>query len=462
MNQQHTLILKIKSDGVIIMNINRIKAKYIHPKIISRLAAGTKEYLSVIIYSNGTCDHVRECILDAGGVIKYDIPLINAIAAKIPAKEIYHIASHHMIQFINDDSKVFKCIDIASACVAHSMVNETGYTGKGIGIAVLDTGVYPHDDLTKPTNRIIAFKDFVNKKAEPYDDDGHGTHVAGIAAGNGTINPKYKGIAPEANIISVKVLDDTGSGNASDILAGIQWVVDNKKTYNIKILNMSFGSPADKIYYDDPLAKAATAAVNSGLTVVAAAGNNGPNRGTITSPGSSPSVITVGAADDNRTTSYEDDFVAEFSSRGPAMGGIPKPNIVAPGVDVISLSNKGISTYTSHSGTSMATPMVGGTAALLYEKNPHLSPSEVKTKIIRTAIPIQGNRFAQGAGILNIKGVLDIKDEDIKQPRSPASNPPSTPRTIPPAPKIISPNKPTRFPFSIEPVILLIFLFLLL
>jgi len=428
-------------------------AKCVHPKILSRLAAGTKEHLSVIIYSNDTCESLQKCILDAGGEIKYSIPLINAIAAKIPAKRINEIASHHTIQYINDDSKVFKCMNIASTCVAHSIVNETGYTGKGVGIAILDTGVYPHDDLTKPTNRIVAFKDFINNRTEPYDDDGHGTHVAGIAAGNGYVNSKYKGIAPEANIIGVKVLDETGSGNTSDILAGIQWVVDNKDKYNIKVLNMSFGSPADKIYHQDPLAKAASAAVSSGLTVVAAAGNNGPNQGTITSPGNSPSVITVGAADDNRTTSYEDDFVAEFSSRGPAPGGVAKPNLVAPGVDIISLSNKG-NAYTSQSGTSMATPMVAGAAALLYEKYPNLSPSEVRSRIIRTAIPIQGNRFAQGAGILNIQGMINFNDKGTLQPRSPI---PHRPTPIKP----IRPNPPNRFPFAIDPILLFFFLLFL-
>ncbi|HHY91204.1 MAG TPA: S8 family serine peptidase, partial [Clostridiales bacterium] len=259
--------------------------------------------------------------------------------------------------------------------------------------------------------------------------------------------------APEANIIGVKVLDETGSGNTSDILAGIQWVVDNKDKYNIKVLNMSFGSPADKIYHQDPLAKAASAAVSSGLTVVAAAGNNGPNQGTITSPGNSPSVITVGAADDNRTTSYEDDFVAEFSSRGPAPGGVAKPNLVAPGVDIISLSNKG-NAYTSQSGTSMATPMVAGAAALLYEKYPNLSPSEVRSRIIRTAIPIQGNRFAQGAGILNIQGMINFNDKGTLQPRSPI---PHRPTPIKP----IRPNPPNRFPFAIDPILLFFFLLFL-
>lgn len=424
------------------------------------MSAGTKEYLSVIVYSQRNCDDIRDCILDAGGKIKYDIPMINAIAAEIPASSIDDIAAHHLIQFINDDNKVFKCMDIASQCVAAQLVNDTGYTGKEIGIAVVDTGVAPHDDLTKPTNRIIAFKDFVNNRSQPYDDDGHGTHVAGIAAGNGYVNGKYKGIAPEANIIGVKVLDETGSGSTSDILAGIQWVIDHKDKYNIRVVNMSFGSPADQIYSEDPLAKAAAAAVQNGLTVVAAAGNSGPNPRSITTPGTSPLVITVGAADDNRTISYEDDFIAEFSSRGPTIGGIVKPNVVAPGVDIISLSNKGSTAYVSHSGTSMATPIVGGAAALLYEKNPGLSPSQVKTKIVRSAIHIDGNRFSEGSGLINIKNMLDLDDTKTPVSPVPAPRPPRRPlRPLPPKP--VGPKKPPKPVFNFDPSLLaLLFLFL--
>ncbi|WP_243109349.1 S8 family peptidase [Anaerophilus nitritogenes] len=398
------------------MNVNKIRSQFVHPVIVARMSAGTKEYIPVIVYSNGTCDHIRDCIVEAGGKIKYDIPLINAIAAEIPAKSIDHVAAHHMIQFINQDPKVFKCMHNASLAAAGHRVHDLGYTGKGIGIAILDTGVYPHDDLVKPTNRIVAFKDFVNNRNYPYDDDGHGTHVAGIAAGNGYANEKYRGVAPDASIIGVKVLDETGSGSTSDILAGVQWVVDNKDKYNIKVMNMSLGSPADKVYHQDPLAKAAASAVSKGLTVVTAAGNSGPNSQSITSPGNSPSVITVGAADDNRTTSYEDDFVANFSSRGPAIGGISKPDMVAPGVDIISLSNKGHSAYVTHSGTSMASPMVAGTATLMYEKNPKLSPSQVKEKLLGTSVNIGDVRYAEGAGILNIRAALDIHSDEALKP----------------------------------------------
>ncbi|MBF8982320.1 S8 family peptidase [Lutibacter sp. B2] len=392
--------------------LNKIRAQFVHPVVVTRMSAGTKDFIPAIVYSEKTCDHIKECVLNAGGKIKYHLPLINAIAVELPATSIDEVAAHNMIQFINHDAKVFKCMDNASLAIDARLVNDSGYTGKDVGIAIVDTGVYPHNDLVKPTNRIIAFKDIVNGKTSPYDDDGHGTHVAGIAAGNGYSNPIYRGIAPEANIIGVKVLDENGSGSTSDILAGLQWVVDNKDKYNIKIVNMSLGAPADTSYMEDPLAKAAASAVAHGLTVIAAAGNSGPNARTVTTPGISPKVITVGAVDDNKTYSYEDDFVADFSSRGPTPSGLVKPNIVAPGVDIISLSYKGSTKYVSHSGTSMASPMVAGSAALLLEKEPDLTPSEISSKMTNTAVNINESRNAEGSGIISIRGMLDLEALD--------------------------------------------------
>jgi len=410
------------------MDSNKGVSKFIHPMIYAKMTRGTKETLTVIVHSNGTCDHIREQITNAGGKIKYELPFIGAIAAEIPTKSIAQVAQHHKVEYVHDDAKVFKCMDIATLAVGSELVNEAGYSGEGIGVAVLDTGVFPHDDLVKPTNRIVAFKDFINDRSRPYDDDGHGTHVAGIIAGNGYANSKYKGIAPEANIIGVKVLDETGSGDTSDILAGLQWVIDNQDKYNIKVISMSLGSAADSSSRQDALARGVNSAVQQGITVVVSAGNSGPTKQSITSPGIAQSAITVGAVDDNRTPSVSDDFIADFSSRGPTIDGLSKPDVVAPGVDIHSLSNKGSSSYVSHSGTSMAAPIVSGAAALLYEKEPNLTPSQVKSRIVGSAIPIDRNRYAQGAGILNVKSTLNI--EDLPVPEN-ESNTPSRRRPMP-------------------------------
>jgi len=435
------------------MNMRKVRSKFVHPMVAARISAGTRQSLQVIIYSNKTINEIKDCVVEKNGKIKYELPFINAVAAEIPSDSVDPIALHNMIKFIDDDNKVFKTVDVASEFMGSRVVNDSGYTGKGIGIAIIDTGVAPHSDLVRPTNRIVAFKDFINHRETPYDDDGHGTHVAGIAAGNGYSKSKYKGVAPEANIIGVKTLDETGSGSTSDILAGIQWVVDNKDKYNIKVLNLSLGTPADTSYREDPLAKGASAASNYGICVVTAAGNSGPNRRTINSPGISPYVITVGSIDDNRTTSYEDLFVAEFSSRGPTLSGEIKPDIMAPGVDIMSLSNKNLAGYTSHSGTSMSTPFISGAMALLYEKDGDIFPQQAKKVLKSTAIPIRGEpRISQGAGVADIAKLLNIKKTSTAPPIIVPKNPSGSGKL----------RKTAGLPFTADDMNLMFLIYLLL
>ncbi len=209
------------------------------------------------------------------------------------------------------------------------------YTGKGVGIAIIDTGIYPHPDLTYPHHRISAFKDFVHDKSIPYDDNGHGTHVAGDAAGSGFLSDGvHRGTAPDANLIGVKVLDRYGRGSTSRILQGLNWAVENKARYNIRVINLSLGTgdPAARTA-NDPIRKAVERATEEGIVVVVSAGNQGPQPGTITSPADSPSVITVGAVDDRNTPTVEDDRIPSFSSRGEP--GSQKPDLVAPGEAII-------------------------------------------------------------------------------------------------------------------------------
>ena len=399
--------------------------RFIDPVVATKMSADPNKKLAVIVHSNNGCSHVRQFVEALGGTVKYDLSLIGAVAAEIPASQIERLSEEHDVEYINHDSNVFKCMDVASLAVESDYVNESGYTGKGVGVAVIDTGVINHDDFVRPTNRIVAFKDFVNGRANPYDDDGHGTHVAGIIAGNGFVRADYKGIAPEANIIGVKVLDENGSGKTSDILAGLQWVIDTKDIYNTKVACMSLGSPAENSYSKDPLARAVGAAVQQGLTVIVAAGNSGPERRTITSPGISPAAITVGATDDNRTVTLEDDFIAQFSGRGPTIDGSAKPDVVAPGVDIMSCSHKSASSYVSYSGTSMAAPIVAGAAVLLNQKYPNITPAEVKARVVQSAIPVDRNPYNQGAGCIRIREIMGVetKERPQQQPQSPTPYP---------------------------------------
>ena len=272
------------------------------------------------------------------------------------------------------------------------------YTGKNITIAFLDTGICNIYDFH---NRIIYFKDFVNQKKSPYDDNGHGCHVAGISSGNG----KYKGIAPDSNIIMLKTLNGEGKGNAANVLSGIKWIENNHKKFNIKIVNMSIGTGAE--IPNDPLVMAVEALWKKGIVVVTAAGNNGPNPGTISSPGTSKIVITVGASDD------ESDQLKNFSGRGPTRENIMKPDLVAPGNNIFSCQCNG--DYKSLSGTSMSTPIVSGAVALLLEKAPDLSPDDIKymLKLSSTELELPQNR--QGWGLLNIKKLLEMELVYVRQ-----------------------------------------------
>lgn len=376
------------------------------------------ERTPVIIYSKRTINEIRDCIVENYGQIKYELPFINAVSVEIPKEKIEKLSSHQMIGSISDDAIVSKTPIFSRSKLVPAKCGNfvddmdriygSKERGKGVGVAVIDTGVSPHYDLIKPYNRIVAFKDLLANKELPYDDDGHGTHVAGIIAGNGYTACKYTGTAPCSNVIAIKALDESGNGTESDILAALQWIVNNGHFYNIRVINLSLGIKVEPSYDDDPLIKGANAAVRYGYSVITAAGNNGPGKCSINSPGTSPLVITVGAAD---LTHWEDGEikVASFSSRGPTLAGDSKPDLVAPGVDIYSLDGKNPKSYTAQSGTSMAAPVVSGVAACLYAMRPNLTPAQVKQLLVRDALPIKKeDRYAQGRGLLNYKMFLNL------------------------------------------------------
>lgn len=395
-------------------------------KIDSRLlkktrTLGASEIPAIIFLKEDKGKVCRSYLENKGVKIKYELPLINAYAVEIDSGKLEDTARSDMVEYISDDVKMTSLLNVAAQGVGATIANDTGYTGRGIGIAILDTGIYPHQDFTRPRNRIIAFRDFVNNRQNPYDDNGHGTFVAGVAAGNGTSsNGKYKGIAPEASLIGVKVMDEDGSGNSSDIIAGMQWVADHHREYHIRIMSLSLGAkPSDSRF--DPLAAAVEAVWKKGIVVIAAAGNSGPKQSTIATPGISPMILTVGAVDDKRTPDYKDDAIANFSSRGPANGRQIKPDLVAPGVNITAAKTDpeyhgGLrggtmkEPYTQMSGTSVATPVVSGAAALLLSKNPNMTPTEIKQSMMQNAFNMGNvNKYAQGSGILDIRKCMNLK-----------------------------------------------------
>jgi len=266
----------------------------------------------------------------------------------------------------------------------------------------------------------FAFKDYVNRKTWAYDDNGHGTHVAGCAAGNGARSKgRYTGSAPKANLVGLKVLDKHGSGNLSDILAAIQFVIDNRKKFNIKVMNLSLGATGKHSYKNDPLCQAAEKAWAAGIVVCAAAGNSGPGSGTVSTPGIDPVIITVGAENTRRTIRINDDIIARFSGRGPTADRLTKPDVVAPGVNIISLRAPGSTadkqqagsrvgkSYFVLSGTSMATPICSGIAALMIHKKPGITPDAVKRALKATARKIGSySPNAQGNGLVDAQSAV--------------------------------------------------------
>lgn len=283
---------------------------------------------------------------------------------------------------------------VSSANAKNIIRNNTTLTGKGTKIAIIDTGIYPHEDLS---GRITDFVDFINNRSEPYDDNGHGTHCAGDAAGNGAASAGlYMGPAPEANLVGVKVLNRMGSGSLETIMQGVEWCIqynENTQSEKIDIISMSLGSTAQPFENEneDPMVKIVEEAWASGIVVCVAAGNEGPESSTVASPGISDRVITVGALDDKDTPETRmDDEVASFSSRGPTIYGVQKPDILAPGVNIVSLrspnsyidklqkSSRIGSDYFVMSGTSMATPICAGIVALILQYKPDATPQQIK------------------------------------------------------------------------------------
>lgn len=279
-----------------------------------------------------------------------------------------------------------------------------GLTGKGVGVAVLDTGVFLHRDFE---DRVIGFADMVNRKAGPYDDCGHGSHICGIIGGSGAFSDgRYQGMAPGCNLVAVKVLDRKGNGYAKDVLAGISWIIERKEELGIRIVNISVGSYGKRgMSENSALVKGVNRAWDAGLVVVVAAGNNGPRRMSITTPGISRKVITVGCSDDSTEVLVGGNRMVDYSGRGPTAACVCKPDVVAPGCSVVSCSNRP-DRYTIKSGTSMSTPIVSGAIALLLEKYPHMTNRDVKLKLMETSRDIGLPKNQQGWGLLDVERLL--------------------------------------------------------
>lgn len=379
---------------------NYIDYNKLCPTIKGQIFANDNNIMPIIVSYKDNKKMKEGKISSLSNKLNYNLPIINGCACEMCMNSILELTADSDVEFISYDAKVFAVMDLARENIGADLITNTGYTGKGVTVAIIDTGISPHADLIFPKNRIIGFKDFVNNETKAYDDNGHGTHCAGILAGNGySSKGKYKGIAPEANILAIKVLDEIGNGNTSDILETVQFIIDSKEDYNTRIINFSLGAIAQYRERRDPLVKAANHAIDNGFIVIAAVGNSGPMKNTILSPATGRHVISVGALDDRKS---DRDIIAEFSSRGPTLDKVRKPDLIAPGVNITSLSNTNNSGYATLSGTSMSAPMVSGAAALLLNENPNYNHFDIKRKLINACSRIKASAYDQGAGVLDI------------------------------------------------------------
>ncbi len=337
----------------------------------------------------------REGVVAARAVIRgvqptFRYSLFRGAATRVRAGDIEALSREPSIERVYRDLPVHTCLDVSVPLVSVPRVWEAGYTGRGIKVAVVDTGIdSAHPDFS---GRIAATTYF--NGSSPADENGHGTHVAGILAGSGaTSGGRYRGVAPEASLYIARVLDAHGDGLMSHVMAGIEWAVEQR----VQVINLSLGGagPCDG---SDALSETCDAAVEAGYVVCVAAGNAGPGASTVGPPGCGRLVITVGASTDS-------DQVADFSGRGPTSDGRTKPDLLFPGAGIISCRARGTSIgrviddyHVETSGTSMATPHAAGVAALLLEARANLSPAQLKDILMNTAVSLGLDGNAQGSG----------------------------------------------------------------
>jgi serine protease AprX len=423
------------------LGATRDKESKLDPQLrnLARLNGG---YSPVIIRATDkeSLKAIKRLIRESGGSPRRSLSGIMSEVAIVPNVALPALAASAYVETIALDRVVVGAMERTGITIgAASVRTQLGFDGEGVGVAIVDSGITSwHDDLadTSGTQRVDRFVDFVNGAQSPYDDYGHGTHVAGIIAGNGADSKGARtGIAPRARLVVLKALDAAGRGRISDVIAAIEYAVAERDALNIRVLNLSLASGVYQSVTTDPLALATERAVNAGIVVVAAGGNNGVSPagrtryGGITSPGNAPWVLTVGGFSHMGTNKREDDTIAVFSSRGPAaVDHGAKPDVAAPAVGIESLAAPDSALYRawtqfllpgivkttslpylSLSGTSMAAPVVAGTVTLMLQANPALTPNQVKAILQYTArFDPDYDYLTQGAGFVNAKGAVEL------------------------------------------------------
>jgi serine protease AprX len=369
-------------------------------------ALGAGDY-ALIQVAHGTADAVAARATAAGATDVAALDNLDIVTARVSTDALGALSRDARVAVIASDAPVVSVgrgdhfeKGIAKPSAGIDVVNAQQAwptaTGRGVTVAVMDTGIGDEPDLR---GSVVARVDFVNDGATMPDPSGHGTFVAGLIAAHGR---DFKGVAPDAKLVSLRVLDVNGRGTMHSVLAAFDWILQNRAKYDISVLNLSFGAPQKTTYHRELLAGVVESAWFAGVTVVAAAGNAGPAAGTILMPGADPFVVTVGSLADQGTVAPADDRESLFSSRGPTRDGFTKPDVLAPGEHVVSLRVAGSamdiagpeqgSSYARLSGTSASTAIAAGVAALVAEAHERYSPTQIKGAIVAGARRVTGTR----------------------------------------------------------------------
>lgn len=417
-------------------------AAKVQPELAALAARDPGRMVHVIVQKTGTSEAAEARVSALGGKVTQELEIIHAFAAVLPARNAVALAALRSVGWISLDAEMqpsgcWQCIDTSALLNAYipsigadEAWNSRPYLqGNGVGVAVVDSGVNPNGDLytDRGMNRLVANVHFNSDYNQtPYDGYGHGTVVSSIIAGDGSDSSgKYIGVAPMANIINVKVSNDDGSARMTDVVAGLQWILRHKNDYNIRVVNLSLNSSVAESYNTSPLDAAVEILWFNGIVVVVSAGNNGG--AVLYPPANDPFVITVGAVDDKGTGSISDDTLASFTAYGTTETGAMKPDLVAPGRNIIGrLVNQNMGMAAAHpanrvgnqyfrlSGTSVAAPMVSGAVAILLQGEPNLTPDQVKFRLISTANTSWAGYVPDiaGAGYLDIQAAVSGTSTD--------------------------------------------------
>ena len=380
----------------------------------------------VLVTARGGVRAAADAVRAMGGRVGVGLPLVDGVAASVPADRLVALAAvPGVVAVTQDRSATFTGAGGEAGASTSTFAGPgsvgaawaAGNRGKGVGIAVLDTGVSPLPDFA---GRLVHGPD-LSGEGSTVDTHGHGTVMAGVAAGDGAASAGgvHTGVAPEATVVAVKVAGRNGAVDVSTILQAMHWVSAYKDQFGIRVLNLSWGTESTQDPAVDPLNHAVQRLWQEGIVVVVAAGNSGPHGGTITKPADDPMVVTVGAYDDKGDTSARNDTLTTWSSRGPTASGAAKPDLVAPGRTLVAVRSPGSQIehanpkalvgagYIKGSGTSQAAAVVSGLAALVLAEHPTWTPDQVKRVLTTTASPLgSAARADQGAGRVSLAAAL--------------------------------------------------------